>query len=503
MTLTLQRVQELLREQAKQSAATSPSTPTQARLAPMPLTTEERNAILLRQLPSTLYKCPVSELATTLVPYNWLTQRVKDKVDLSKAATFYSAQADDSDDNNMIVEIPLAWLETTAVEQGEATYLVAGSLAGQRRQGNLSDKLTEYTRGSRLQQPFRPGGLGAVERPETDTHDDATAPATIERHHKVLHMDEAEAWRQGLLRTAPPGVSFAVGLSWEDVYGQPLGMETTAPLADQETATHQGKIIAPLVTNDENNATIPTPTRPSRSVPLFAKIDFDSDDSLFGSSSSSDGGDTSSDEDDESDDERGVNQSDKIEAESVKDTFATPTADQAQNFVATSSETTFGEDIDSLLAELTIDPMKSKTKNVDVPANPLELAERQAKDQLNTTRKEWANTKYLPIRDFDALIPNPALVYPFTLDDFQQQAVARLERNESVFVAAHTSAGKTVVAEYAIALAMRRATRCVYTSPIKALSNQKFRDFSLKFGAKNVGLVTGDMVSCPQCFWMI
>lgn len=64
---------------------------------------------------------------------------------------------------------------------------------------------------------------------------------------------------------------------------------------------------------------------------------------------------------------------------------------------------------------------------------------------------------------------------------------------QSVFVAAHTSAGKTVVAEYAIALAMRRATRCVYTSPIKALSNQKFRDFSLKFGAKNVGLVTGDM----------
>ena len=50
-----------------------------------------------------------------------------------------------------------------------------------------------------------------------------------------------------------------------------------------------------------------------------------------------------------------------------------------------------------------------------------------------------------------------------------------------------------MVAEYAVALAMRRATRCVYTSPIKALSNQKFRDFSLKFGAKNVGLVTGDM----------
>jgi hypothetical protein len=49
------------------------------------------------------------------------------------------------------------------------------------------------------------------------------------------------------------------------------------------------------------------------------------------------------------------------------------------------------------------------------------------------------------------------------------------------------------VAEYAVALAKQRSTRCVYTSPIKALSNQKFRDFSNKFGSENIGLVTGDM----------
>ncbi len=53
----------------------------------------------------------------------------------------------------------------------------------------------------------------------------------------------------------------------------------------------------------------------------------------------------------------------------------------------------------------------------------------------------------------------------------------RLELNESVFVSAHTSAGKTVVAEYAIALSQKHLTRTIYTSPIKALSNQKFRDF--------------------------
>lgn len=61
----------------------------------------------------------------------------------------------------------------------------------------------------------------------------------------------------------------------------------------------------------------------------------------------------------------------------------------------------------------------------------------------------------------------------------QREAIVHLEHGECVFVAAHTSAGKTVVAEYAIALAAKHLTRCVYTSPIKALSNQKYRDFQV------------------------
>lgn len=60
-----------------------------------------------------------------------------------------------------------------------------------------------------------------------------------------------------------------------------------------------------------------------------------------------------------------------------------------------------------------------------------------------------------------------------------------------MFVAAHTSAGKTVVAEYAIALSRRNMTKTIYTAPIKSLSNQKFRDFKLKFG--DVGVLTGDV----------
>ena len=56
-------------------------------------------------------------------------------------------------------------------------------------------------------------------------------------------------------------------------------------------------------------------------------------------------------------------------------------------------------------------------------------------------------------------------------------------QGNSVFVAAHTSAGKTVVAEYAFALARQHCTRAIYTSPIKTISNQKYRDFSAEFEA--------------------
>src|SRR5262249_26857820 len=70
-------------------------------------------------------------------------------------------------------------------------------------------------------------------------------------------------------------------------------------------------------------------------------------------------------------------------------------------------------------------------------------------------------------------------------------ALEYIEKNESVFVAAHTSAGKTAIAEYAIATSLREKQRVIYTSPIKALSNQKFRDLQAEF--KDVGLMTGDV----------
>jgi antiviral helicase SKI2 len=108
-------------------------------------------------------------------------------------------------------------------------------------------------------------------------------------------------------------------------------------------------------------------------------------------------------------------------------------------------------------------------------------------------RKIWAKVDTRVIGKLTDIVPYPAIEYPFELDDFQKRAVVRIEKNESVFVAAHTSAGKTAIAEYAIAKSIRDGGRAIYTSPVKALSNQKYRDFKLKFGADNVGIVTGDV----------
>ncbi|HTN80879.1 MAG TPA: DEAD/DEAH box helicase [Acidimicrobiales bacterium] len=82
--------------------------------------------------------------------------------------------------------------------------------------------------------------------------------------------------------------------------------------------------------------------------------------------------------------------------------------------------------------------------------------------------------------------------YGFALDDFQIRALDAIDAGASVLVAAPTSSGKTVVAEYAVARAIQEGTRAFYTAPIKALSNQKYADLVRRHGARNVGLLTGD-----------
>lgn len=84
-------------------------------------------------------------------------------------------------------------------------------------------------------------------------------------------------------------------------------------------------------------------------------------------------------------------------------------------------------------------------------------------------------------------------LFDFGFDDFQIQACRGVEAGRGVLVAAPTGAGKTVVGEFAAFLAMRTGRKCFYTTPIKALSNQKYQEFVARFGHENVGLLTGDV----------
>lgn len=131
----------------------------------------------------------------------------------------------------------------------------------------------------------------------------------------------------------------------------------------------------------------------------------------------------------------------------------------------------------------------------------------KAFERLETTQKErnqksWIVHGGLPKLEetYSEFKESLAMQFPFELDTFQKEAICNLELGRSVFVAAHTSAGKTAVAEYAFALAIKHCSRAVYTSPIKTISNQKFRDFGEKF---EVGIMTGDTQINPHASCLI
>ena len=115
---------------------------------------------------------------------------------------------------------------------------------------------------------------------------------------------------------------------------------------------------------------------------------------------------------------------------------------------------------------------------------------------LNTTEKKQtkkfsnAIEDDIDISEFEK-IKNPAMKFEFTLDNFQKRSIIRLEQEKNILVCAHTSSGKTLVAEYGVALGKKKNRKVIYTSPIKALSNQKYCDFKKKF--KDVGIITGDV----------
>ncbi len=107
--------------------------------------------------------------------------------------------------------------------------------------------------------------------------------------------------------------------------------------------------------------------------------------------------------------------------------------------------------------------------------------------------------EYQPLKNNPNTVP--AKEYPFVLDPFQKEAILCLENSQSVLVSAHTSAGKTVVAEYVIAMSLKAKQRVIYTTPIKALSNQKYRELFEEF--KDVGLMTGDVTINPSASCLI
>jgi superfamily II RNA helicase len=119
---------------------------------------------------------------------------------------------------------------------------------------------------------------------------------------------------------------------------------------------------------------------------------------------------------------------------------------------------------------------------------------------LRKDRIERSSLEFLLSGDSESVnVPSSATqldlntLFPFELDDFQKQAIDALEAGESVVVCAPTGSGKTLIGEYAIYRALARGKRVFYTTPLKALSNQKLRDFRDQFGADRVGLLTGDL----------
>ena len=293
---------------------------------------------------------------------------------------------------------------------------------------------------------------------------------------------------------APPGASFAEGLRYNDVFEDGADLVLSREKQEGEggaaAGADDGQRAAERGTAPSGHAAA---TMTNTTATMWDKKYFE-DDSLFGDSTS---GSSDSDSDSDSDcsrDDEGNSDNDELADEAGK---AVEHHMTQLDVALTSAENEAPTDeVDALLSDLArsmTQPLEKSTSTSVHP--PVSSAGAVANPSNPRAVKSWAVTDYIPLTgaaDFHALLPSPALTFPFELDDFQKQAVLRLERSECVFLAAHTSAGKTVCAEYAIALARRHCTRAVYTSPIKALSNQKYRDFRTKFG-DDVGLITGDM----------
>jgi len=331
-------------------------------------------------------------------------------------------------------------------------------------------KLNEFVRGNSKNVPFLPGGVKEPTRtPELD-----------------FVLDEKELDFSSItLKHIPPGFEFGFDFHAKDSRQTSESLVNLNQISQNsvklsgskpEIATGQYQI-----SEDEqaiSQAMFDSkPSAESSLVVKFHSVFKDDGEDLFGSSS-----------EEEEEGEYDSDASSLDETEPTESPSGPPSESKQES--ATSSDSFKKEREGDALEEI-LETITEYQQNKPVP--------RKASKPKRI--KQWGRQLDMNMENFHELVPNMAIQYPFELDTFQKEAIYHLERGESVFVAAHTSAGKTVVAEYAIALAKKHMTRTIYTSPIKALSNQKFRDFKNTFG--EVGLITGDVQINPEASCLI
>ncbi|KAM6985725.1 exosome RNA helicase MTR4 [Aplochiton taeniatus] len=180
-------------------------------------------------------------------------------------------------------------------------------------------------------------------------------------------------------------------------------------------------------------------------------------------------------------------------------------SNQGNDRDAASSEKAVKREVDNEGTEETVFGKKPRLETVtNEDINLADLMPKVKVDQVDTVEGCThevalpANEEYVPLKP---RVGKAAKEYPFILDPFQREALLCIDNNSLFLVSAHTSAGKTVCAEYAIALALREKQRVIFTSPIKALSNQKYREMYEEF--QDVGLMTGDVTINPTASCLI
>lgn len=310
---------------------------------------------------------------------------------------------------------------------------------------------TDFVRGSTEQLPFLPGGFDIG----TNNKSIATKKSNSSSNQYPGYQEVDQMFSRRELLTVPPGFSSSGILSNE-----------TDQYLFMTTGKNSSDLIENLISEDKEFVKNQETSVKRNAIRL---------DSLFGEK------DTDFEFDIESESESEEEISEVIPQKSHKDKSSNLIENESQNKA------------DVLLSEIdhSLDDLLS-----DFDPKAL-LNKRNKKDK----EKKWAIVDNTDVSNFKELVPKMAIEYPFDLDVFQKRAVYHLENGDSVFVAAHTSAGKTVVAEYAIALSQKHLTRVIYTSPIKTLSNQKFREFKKTFG--DVGILTGDVQINPTATCLI